>query len=187
MEIKPWKEEMVHPGLSLTTKHSLSPFSSHCSSWPANASSFLVSMRLLGDTTGCERPFVSGLERYSKYFQLSPSEGQKGKQAQRRAGPAQRITSLHLWMRWLGIPTQLTANTLGSIYLSSCLLVVFFFFFLLICYISIGSIYCIRVLWQGRKIKKWLEMVLAVVNASDTTKEESTDLGKREAGLQGKN
>jgi len=30
-------------------------------------------------------------------------------------------------------------------------------------------------------------MVLAVVNASDTTKEESTDLGKREAGLQGKN
>lgn len=30
-------------------------------------------------------------------------------------------------------------------------------------------------------------MVLAVVNASDTTKEERSDLGKTEAELQGKN
>lgn len=101
---------------------------------------------LSGDTTAGYEKDPSKVDWSDpKYSRFSPAERQEGKQTvpqhrvlwRHRAGPEVLITSLHLWIWWLGIPTQLTSNSLAQ-YLSAQVLC--FDFLLLICYVSVISI-----------------------------------------------
>lgn len=144
-------------------------------------SSLIVSVWLLGDTTGCEKIFHKWVEVIFQIFQIFSCRGLRREtnrtSAQGRTWRTHHFAASLNLMAWH--PNSAHCKHTCSIYLSSSPL---FFAYLL-------HFYHIHLLhWSPltrKNYKKWLEMVLAVVNASDTTKKESNWLRKQRSRATG--